>query len=327
MLAEIRNRRIAEAVRRIDVPVVDLRGERPVQGIPVVAPDFEAVAGQAFQHLYGSGFRQFGYCGLVRGKDRRRDRKGDAFVRVAKQNGCPCHVLRVEVSRRRGNILEQIKQCIGRWVEQLPKPIGVMTADHPLGLHFLDACRRIDVAVPDEVAMLSSGNDDFVCNLSQPGQTSVDLASDKVGYEAASLLERMMRGEPKPEEPILIEPRGVVLRGSSDVVATEDREVAVAVRFIRRHACRSIKVSDVLDHVVTSRAALEPRLKRVCGRTIHQEIRRFQIKRVQQLLTDTDWPIKQIATTTGFQTTQYLTRAFRKATGTTPAQYRRSARP
>lgn len=327
MLVQVRNKRIADMVRRLGVPAVDLRGEYPVAGLPVVAPDFEAVACMAFQLLHNSGFRQFAFCGLVRGEAPRRDRMGDAFLREIRRHGYWYSVLRIGVRSRRGGALEEIKRQVGEWVVDLPKPVAVMVADHPLGLHVLDACRRVDVAVPDEVAVISAGNDDFVCQLSVPAQTSVDLASDRIGYEGAALLDRLLRGETPPEAPILIKPRGVISRGSTDVLATEDREVAAAIRFIRRNACRPITVSDVLNELAVSRPSLEPRLKRVCGKTIHQEIRRCQIERAKQLLSNSDWPIKHIAVQAGFRTTQYLTRVFRQATGTTPADYRRSSRP
>ena len=72
-----------------------------------------------------------------------------------------------------------------------------------------------------------------------------------------------------------------------------------------------------------SRAALEPRFRRVLGRTMHQEIRRVQIERAKTLLAETNLPIKSIAQQAGFRTVQYLTRAFRRLTGNTPAAFRR----
>ena len=83
---------------------------------------------------------------------------------------------------------------------------------------------------------------------------------------------------------------------------------------------------DVLKDVKLSRSALEPRLKRVLGRTTHQEIRRVQIERVKELLSTTDLPTKQISAQAGFSSVQYLSRVFRKATGQTPASYRKRMR-
>ena len=84
----------------------------------------------------------------------------------------------------------------------------------------------------------------------------------------------------------------------------------------------------MLEHTGVSRSALEPRLRRVLGRTARQEIRRVQVERAAELLAGTDVPIKEIAANTGFRTVQYLTRVFSAASGEPPAAYRRRrARP
>ena len=145
----------------------------------------------------------------------------------------------------------------------------------------------------------------------------------RIGYEAAALLERMMNGDHVAPGEILVPPRAVITRHSTDVLATGDQAVVRAVAFIRDHACEGIHLCDVLAHVKLTRWALEPRIKRVIGRTIYQEIQRVQIERVKDLLTRTDLPIKQIAAQSGFRYVQYLTRAFGRTVGQTPAQDRK----
>jgi LacI family transcriptional regulator len=99
-----------------------------------------------------------------------------------------------------------------------------------------------------------------------------------------------------------------------------------AVAFIRENRGRGLQVTDVIAHLKMSRASLEPRIKKVLGRTIHQEIQRVQLERVKELLVGSPMPIKQIAREGGFSCVQYLTRVFRTATGETPARYRSSRR-
>ena len=201
-----------------------------------------------------------------------------------------------------------------------------MACNDDLGLQVLDACRRAGIRVPDEIAVAGVGNDECLCDLALPALTSVDLNPRKVGYEAAVLLDRMMAGKPVPERETVVAPAGIAARMSSDVVATEDSRVAQAVLFIREHACDGIQVADVLRHVCVSRASLEPRFKRILGRTVHQEIQRVRLSRVQELLAATDMPIKQIARQAGFRYPEYMMRVFRRVTGQTLKQYRNSAR-
>jgi LacI family transcriptional regulator len=81
-------------------------------------------------------------------------------------------------------------------------------------------------------------------------------------------------------------------------------------------------VIDVLGHVGMSRAALQQRMRRVVGRTIHKEIERIRLARVKELLLSPDMTIKQVARATGFSSVQYMTRVFRASVGETPARYR-----
>src|SRR6266852_4621631 len=322
ILARIGSRRMARAVLNAGVPVVELRRILSIPGVPVIGPDHDAVARLAAGHLRERGFRQFGVVGLPRGVDPPLDHRVDAFVEQIKQTGLPCSVFPAQ----RDSSLAQEQRSMARWIRSLPKPVGVMTCNDSRGLQVLRACVSIGLAVPDQVAVIGAGNDDCVCSLCHPPLSSVDLAPETIGYEAAALLDRMMARRRPPAQEIYVPPRGIVTRLSTDVLATPDPAVSKAVGFIRSHACDHILVGDVLEHVKLSRSALEPKIKQVIGRTIHQQICRVQIERAKVLIATTDLPTKQIAAQTGFRYVQYLTRVFRKTTGLTPAVYRKRMR-
>lgn len=322
ILARVENGRIAKAVLAVGVPVVELRRKATLAGIPSIGPDNDGVTRLAIEHLRERGFRHFGFCGLPRGLDPPMDDRADAFRRHLEEAGLRCSLFEAE----RGGTWEREEQRIARWVRALPKPAGVMTCNDNRGLQVLRACMSVGVAVPDQVAVIGAGNDDCLCSLAHPPLSSIDLGPEAIGYEAAALLDRMMSGRRAPALHIQVPPRGIVTRRSTDVLATEDQAVAAAVRFIRGHAYDDICVADVLGHVSLSRSALEPRLKRVIGRTIHQEIHRVRLERVKVLLSTTDLPTKQIAAQAGFHSVQYLARVFRNATGRTPANYRKRMR-
>jgi LacI family transcriptional regulator len=322
ILARIENRRIANAVLVLGVPIVELRRKIALPRVPSIGPDNDAVTRLAIEHLRERGFRHFGFCGIPRGLDPAMDGRADAFCAHLEEAGLNCSLFEPE----RGSVWKREEQRITRWVQSLPKPAGVMTCHDSRGLQVLRACFQAGVAVPDQVAVIGAGNDDCLCTLSHPPLSSVDLGPEIIGYEAAALLDGMMRGRQAPAPRIEILPRGIVTRQSTDVLATEDLAVAAAVGFIRSHAYDDIRVDDVLGHVSLSRSALEPRLKRVIGRTIHQEIHRVRLERVETLLSTTDLPTKQISAQTGFHSVQYLARVFRNATGQTPANYRKRTR-
>ncbi len=200
-----------------------------------------------------------------------------------------------------------------------------MACTDQLGFWLLDACKRAGVAVPEEAAVVGAENDVSLCTMTSPPLSSVAFNAERIGYEAAALLGRMMAGKRPPHAPILIPPLGIVTRQSSDTVAIEDQQVAAAVRFIREHAHEGIAVPDVLRVVPLSRSTLERRMRAALQRSPKAEILRVRMERVRALLTTTDLSIESVARKTGFEHSQYLVAAFKKQFGQTPGQYRKGA--
>jgi LacI family transcriptional regulator len=325
ILARINDRRMADAVARKNVPVVELRRVLRRRGTPSIGPDDAAVARLAAEHLRACGFRQLAFVGLGRGTHPAMDLRADSFEQCLAADGLAC--VRLHLGRQgRGDFWERQCDQIIAWLGRLPKPVGIMACNDDTGLLVLDACRRAEILVPDEVAVVGVGNDECLCDLARPGLSSIDLDPRRIGYEAAQMLDLLMAGRALDQCDALVPPRRVIARASSDVPATADQGVLRAVRFIREHACGPVRVADVLKHARMSRASLEPRLKRTLGRTIHQEIERVRVARVKELLVATSAPLKQVAAQAGFRYPEYMMRVFRHATGQTPGQYRKSAR-
>ena len=321
IIARIENATIARAVLKSGLPVVDVSAARAVPGVPWVETDDRVIARMAAEHLWQRGFRQLAFCGdsSFNWSNWRRDH----FVEFAAERGCTCHVF--DSSGRRAAHARQ-QQRLAEWIRRLPKPVGVMACYDVRAQQLLDVCRDIDVAVPEDVAVIGVDNDELLCDLSTPPLTSVIPNTFRTGYEAAALLDRLLAGAPVTPEPHLIPPLGIEVRESTDVLAMEDREVAAAVRFIREHACDGINVGDVLKAVTLSRRVLESRFRSRLGRTPHEEIVRLKLERVKQLLAETDLSIAAVAERAGFEHAEYLSAAFKQLVGCSPSTYRRRHR-
>ncbi len=89
-------------------------------------------------------------------------------------------------------------------------------------------------------------NEETLCEMSSPPLTSMRLAGEQVGFEAAKLLDRLMRGGKAPRKPTLVEPRGIVARKSTDTVAVTDPLLSQAIRLIRERASSGLRVKDLL---------------------------------------------------------------------------------
>jgi len=288
--------------------------------IPKVVSDQVACGRLAAEHLLQAGFRHFGYVAPPP-QPYLDDAMGRQFIQTLREANCECHVLEPTgpsgLSERAG------RAQVMRWLRESGKPMGVLVWSDALGREVITACAAAHIGVPDEVALLSAEYDPLMSALSPLPLSSLDMVPAKIGYEAASLLDRMMSGQPGPRQPVLIPPVGIVQRQSSDTFAMEDADLSMALRYIREHAHRPISVTDVLDAVSLSRRALEQRFAKFLGRSPAKEIRRVRLQRAKRLLVETDLPVPVIASQSGFNHPEVMIRAFRREMGISPGQYRR----
>lgn len=324
IVARIENAAIAQVLKDVRIPVVDVSAARLLPNLPWFETDDAEIARLAFEHLRERGFRSFGYCGDSHFNW--SNWRMDQFARLARAEGFECAIYKPS----QGFALDDEQQIddIGRWLGTIRKPVGIMACYDLRGQQVLDACRRHGIAVPDEVAVVGVDNDDLLCELSHPPLTSVIPNTARTGYEAAKLLDQLMRNQPgDAEHPHLIPPLGIATRQSTDTLAIEDRQLAKAVKFIRDRACEGINVADVLREVPQARRVLESHFKKTLGRTPHQEIIRVRLERVKRLLSETELTLDAIAERVGFSHVEYLSVAFKREVGMPPSKYRNASKP
>ncbi|HEX7861410.1 MAG TPA: DNA-binding transcriptional regulator [Verrucomicrobiae bacterium] len=323
IIARIENPAIAEALRPLKIPIVDVSAARLIPSLPWFETDDSAIGHLAAEHLLERGFTNFGYAGDARFNWSKW--REEHFVNSIRAAGHQCSIY--SGSRKSARNADEEVDELAKWIQSLPKPAGVMACYDFRGQQVLDACRRTRVAVPDEVAVVGVDDDELLCELASPPLSSVIPNTYRTGYEAAALLDQMMAGSRFKSEAHLIAPLGVATRQSTDVLAIHDRNVARALHYIRNNACSGINVQDVIKAVPQSRRLMEKRFVKLIGRTPHQEILRVQLERVKQLLTQTDLSIDEIAERCGFAHVEYLSVAFKRELGTPPSKYRLQNRP
>ncbi len=322
-ICRLLDQELAHHFRRAKVPVVNLNDVHGPWGLPRAQSDQLAIGRLAAEHLLERGFRHFAFCGFTgHGWSKGRN---EGFAGTLRAAGRDCGFYESPWGGAAAPSWEEGQGEIGRWLRELPRPVGVMACNDVRGQQVLDACQRIGASVPDEVAVIGADDDELLCELCNPPLSSVVPNPERVGYEAAALLDQLMAGAKAPADELLIEPLGVTTRQSSDVLAVEDAHIAAAVRHIREHACLGLSVADLLKHVPVSRTTLEQQFRKYLGRSPQAEIRAVQLKRVKQLLAETDLPLSQIADLAGYKHPEYVNVVFKRETGETPGQYRRKA--
>lgn len=317
---------LAAMLAKAGVPLVDLNDRCPVvEGAPKIESDHHAIGALAADHLVERGFRDYAFCGF--GDQRWSLARREGFVARLRERGHPCEVWESPWTGPRAQSWEREQAQIARWLSSLPLPVGLMACSDMRGQHVLDACQRLDRAVPEEVAVVGVDDDAVLCNLCHPPLSSVVPNPERVGYEAAALLERLMAGQAAPAEAMRVGPVGVQTRQSSDVLAIDDPAVASALRFIRERAFHGCSMKDVLRHASMSRSLLERKFRQYLGHSPQAEIRSVQLKRVRQLLAESDLALTEIAALAGYAHPEYMSVVFKRETGQTPGQFRAASNP
>ncbi len=317
----------SELILNTRIPTIDLDDQEPCSSLPTVQSDQHAIGVMAAEHLLERGFTRFAYFGYSQFEWSRR--RYDAFSKTVQSAGFPCEEYLQSQTVSWGHQLptwEEEIERVSQWISSRPKPMGLMACNDFRGVQALDACRRANVAVPEEVAVVGVDNEILACELAHPSLSSIIPDCRRIGYEAARLLDHLMKGESFPIKPTYIPPLGIAVRQSTDVMAISDPIVADAMRFIRERACDGIRIEDVLDHASVSRSSLHRRFLASLDRTIHDAITGVRLQRVKQLLIETELPLKEVADRAGYSHVEYLIAAFRGATGSTPGVYRRNHR-
>jgi LacI family transcriptional regulator len=335
IIARIEDKKMLDRLRKLHVPLVDVKTHH-LPDVPVVGTNNRLTAKLAIDHLLERGLHRLAFCGYA-GVGYSMERR-EHFVELAKQrhvqasvyeDDAPCGIS--ATNSESGAMLYE--QELAQWLTKLPKPIGLMACNDIRGLQVLNACRSRAIKVPEEIAVIGVDNDEVLCELADPPLSSVAPSADRIGYEAAAMLDATMAHKVSsdkiaaPKMRTEIDPEGVVVRGSTDVLVVEDRIISAAINFIRQHACEGIGVEDVLDylaesHRAISRATLDRRFMEHLGCTSKSQIMQVRLAKVKQLLRDTDYSLARIANMVGIEYPQYLTVMFRNTTGKTPSQYR-----
>jgi LacI family transcriptional regulator len=291
---------------------------------PVVSLDDPAAGEVAAQHLLECQLEHFAFYGL--GDEKHVSQKRLAgFRSVLESKGFSVQICPVPLPSLNDRLTHVHWPRIVQWLRGCPEPLGVMASEDALAYDLAGACREAGIRVPDRVAIIGVNNDDLLCEGAWPPLSSVEPDYTRMGFHAAALLDRLLKGEKVPAEDrvIRLPPLGVVKRVSTSILAVQEPALAEAVAFIREHACDPCSVSDVLRQVAVGRRWLERQFAAHLGRTPHDEMIRVRIETAKRLLLRPELGLIQVAERCGFSTVQF-TRTFRQVTGMTPGAYRKS---
>ncbi|BFH60349.1 helix-turn-helix transcriptional regulator [Paenibacillus azoreducens] len=106
----------------------------------------------------------------------------------------------------------------------------------------------------------------------------------------------------------------------------KDKVVEEMVEYVHYHIHDPmLSVDEIAEHVSLSKKYVRQLFDEVRGVSLSSYILNARIDKVKELLRNTDLPITDISQQSGFQTKSHFFKAFKKAMGMTPSQYRLSS--
>jgi LacI family transcriptional regulator len=206
-------------------------------------------------------------------------------------------------------------------------PLAVMAEDDRYAVDLVFAARVLGLRVPEDIAILGAEDDRMTLDAVPIKLSSVDVNLRAVGWRAAELLDRMIKGAKPGSEPVplltCVPPNGVVVRQSTTTFVCRNPAVTAAAMFVRKNFRESISATQVAAAAGISLRRLQEEYPDYVGRSIKEDILFQRLRAVEQLLERTDLKLAAIAWETGLGSLEHLCKVFRRERGITPHEWRK----
>jgi LacI family transcriptional regulator len=294
--------------------VVGFSSKDAQMDIPRVLSDGRRVGEMAADHLLSLGYEHFSY--LFLGKWNAHAGMQERYLGFSErlaESGRSCRQL-------------QVQEIYDRSFGAVPRS-AIFTFNVIVARQLIERLAEIGIAVPEEVAVLGVDQDPFQETLSPVPISTIALDTEKIGFEAAALMEKMVNGASfEPGHIVRIQPIGVVERTSTKRFENEDPIIRKALGLLRSEIPRITSVSECAALVGTSRSTLERRFRWVMGSSVREAMEAARVEHTKKLLCDTDMKLVEVAAAAGYGDGRMLSVSFRRATGETPSAFRKRLR-
>jgi len=312
------------------IRVVRISSEAPTGlGAPMacINLDNQAVGRLAAEHLLGRGLNRFA-CWSDPTRRYSKERIAGFCERI-QEAGYRVSIIAKAVSEIPLDARwESIEKELCRCLPSLDTPVGFFAKDDISAICVIRACQMIGLRVPEDVAVIGCNNDPAFVYTSTPSLTSVAYPAYEVGWNAAALLDQMLhRPDGLASESARVPVNRVIERDSTMVYGYDDPLVSQVWLYLKEQPHKqAVSVRAVASHLVIAEATLRRRFRLATGQSVKSAIDETRLRRVQQLLQSSEQPIKKIAFQCGFQTSEDLSRFFRRHMATSPTQWRTKTR-
>ncbi|MBX3427530.1 MAG: substrate-binding domain-containing protein [Pirellulales bacterium] len=314
----------ARCAEKSELAIVNISGVLAESPSPRLMVDNRAIGVLGAKHLLERGFKRFAYYG-IRGV-RYSDDRCRGFRETIAAAGFAVDSLAVPSTFTiRGTSWLGQQRELSAWLETLEVPCGLLAVSDARARQAIEGCHDLGINVPDQIAILGVDDQQIICEHCHPRISSIARNNVLEGYQAARLLDQMMKKRKVARFERLVPPLGVVERESTATLAVTDERLKRALDYFHANIEDPVSVKEICAQVDVSRRWLEYAFRDALGESPFNYIRRRRLQHARQLLGDEpDLKIDHIARRTGYTSANQLAKAFRQEFGLSPRQYRKS---
>lgn len=194
---------------KTSVPVIEIWELGGEQMGAAVGFHHDQVGIASAEHLLQQGRKNLAFLGARMHEDRRARMRCDGFVAHARKAGAQVNI----VEHAAPSTAEVGSMLVQETLRLYPETNGIACSNDHIALGALFACERLNVPVPDRLAVIGFGDLSFsaACN---PPLTTIRPSGDLIGLEAARLIVDNLTGN-RTEVPVTIDTRFTVLHRRS----------------------------------------------------------------------------------------------------------------
>jgi len=312
---------LIEMVPKTPTVIVDTDFHYP--GVVSVDVDDEAVGREAARALQQSGLQHFACLG--NGQPYSDQRIKGFMDWVGKGASVAVHTESGFEDTRYSESFLQPTHELGKWLSELPRPIGIFAVHDPLGRYLCGACQQLGIKVPDEVAVIGANNDELVCGLTHPMLSSVSIPWNTIGEVVGESMQGLLAGEQSAWlEPRLVSPGGVILRHSANHFSVDDAMLRRAMSYLSDRLQDPVNVTTLCSELRIARRTLERKFREHYRCTPWEMLCQLRVNQAKRLLAETSHPISLVSELCGFNEPAQMTVVFKRLTGIPPSKFRRA---
>ena len=302
-------------LKSLACPVVNISGFLKGAGFHRVRNDYPEIGRRAAEFLYKRGFRRFGFYGVEDVWYSELIEKG--FRDALQQQAYPVEILRSSRSENQPVHWNAGLDELEQWLQSMQPPFAVMTSHDPRGAMVIRACERLQLKIPEQVAVLGVNDDSITCESCYPPLSSVDRNSQALGYRVAETLDLLIHGKNVPQD-IVIPPGEIRDRESTQTLVIEHPALAKAVAYAKQHFSEPIGVAQMADAASRSRRWLETTFRKELHLSPAEFLEQLRVEAACEILLAENPPnLGTLAADCGFSGTRQLNAAFQRSTGKT----------